>query len=254
MDEIQNIKKEESSTNTPNLPPIVNGSPLITQKPGATNKLTKTKTGPSATFIQTVATGTLYDSEESDNDEQPDKITEEEAAAQRTKSVKRNLFYRDGPPPRTQNPLYPKTTKSAEQRLELNRSSKVQATPVGTSVAVPVPPSHTKPEYRVVVQGRETKIENRKFTSEKRQNPNKYDRKLRRIQDSYDGNKYMKNKSHPFLQSQQFLRERDSEEKKTSFRSAQAVELEKKAKVIVEKAIKVSNATINFYKLNTKYP
>ena len=78
MDEIQPTRssrkhnKEDPHKNntTPSLPPIVHGSPLVTQKHEHSNAsgFAKTKHGPSAAFIRTATSGPLYDDDSDDED------------------------------------------------------------------------------------------------------------------------------------------------------------------------------------------
>ena len=70
----------------------------------------------------------------------------------------------------------------------------------------------------------------------------KLERKLRKLHNTYDGNKYLRpeqhKKSHPFFGSHAFLAERAAEEKRPK-REPLSLELDKRAKTIADKAIKV---------------
>ena len=258
----------------PNLPPIKNGSPMVSQRleQELEGRVFKTKTTPSSAFMQT-AVETLYsDSEQGTVKEETEyrhssrrKHTpmvshgEEETghSPRRSRSVKQNAFMREKtlaivPHPPTTNHsqqqlvMYPKSTKSADQRYEQSRIGSKQQTPAATAITSYA--THHKPKYDNIVEGREKTIETRSPTRDhSTKQLNKYERKLKRLQDRYDGNRYLKpQKSHPYLESKSFLG-RGGDDGKGGQRNPQLVELEKKAKALTEKAMKVSLLCINYH-------
>ena len=268
--------KSKGKSNTPNLPPISSKS-VVTQSQETRPVLLT----PAKSALQPTSVTTLYDSDkdESEDEETPPKKTESPSRSRKPPEPKKLSFFermalassqskqkppRDVSPKKSEEMLkseslkptsHPRTTKamrdSGDNKQNGGSGESAEFSTVRSELqkirAQRIAAQKNQNNNRDTTErsARDTTRSTHNANSNKHAASSKVERKLRKLHESYDGNRYLRPEMgrkghHPFFGSHSIEKSGGDGERRLSKRDPQTMEMEKRAKAIVDKATKVT--------------